>query len=81
MNFLRSQIRYLVAGLILWLPIGIIVIVGRYLFGTLEDVGGDFLGLFVQDRFVYPGLGIMLWIMVFLLTGLVLNKTRFGKYQ
>ncbi len=78
MNLLRSQIRYLVAGLILWLPVGIIVVVGRYLLGTLEDVGGDFLGLFLQDRVVYPGLGIMLWIMVFLLTGLVVNKTRVG---
>jgi len=78
MNFLRSQIRYLLAGFILWLPIGIIVIVGYYLFGTLEGVGEDFLGLFLQDRFVYPGLGIALWIMVFLLTGLALKKTRVG---
>jgi uncharacterized membrane protein len=78
MNFLRNQIRYLLAGFILWLPIGIIVIVGYYLFGTLEGVGEDFLGLFLQDRFVYPGLGIALWIMVFLLTGLALKKTRVG---
>jgi len=37
MNFLRSQIRYLLAGFILWLPIGLIVVVGRYLFGTLDE--------------------------------------------
>jgi uncharacterized membrane protein len=78
MNFLRNQIRYLLAGFILWLPVGIIVVVGYYLFGTLEGVGEDFLGLFLQDRFVYPGLGIALWIMVFLLTGLALKKTRVG---
>jgi len=78
MNFLRNQIRYLLAGFILWLPVGIIVVVGYYLFGTLEGVGEDFLGLFLHDRFVYPGLGIVLWIMVFLLSGLALKKTRVG---
>ena len=79
-GLLKNQLRYLVSGFIFWLPIGILVIVIRYVFGSLEESGKGFLGWFMQDRFLYPGLGTLLWIIVFYLSGLALSKTRVGSY-
>lgn len=67
-------------GFIIWMPIGILILVGDYIFGNLEKAGKDFLQLFVPDKFVYTGLGIALWLVIFYLTGLLFRRTRIGTY-
>ncbi|MFC2058565.1 hypothetical protein ACFLTS_02840 [Chloroflexota bacterium] len=78
MGFVRQQISYLFSGVIFWLPIGVVVIAGRYIVGNLEGLGKDFLGFFLAEESIYTGLGIVLWLIVFIITGLVLKKTRVG---
>lgn len=78
MVFLRNQVAYFITGLIFWLPIAIIVLITSYVFGILEDSGSDFLDIFVPHRFVYTGLGIAFWLLIFLITGLILKKTPVG---
>jgi len=78
MGFVRQQIGYLFSGVIFWLPIGVVVVVGQYAGSNLENWGKDFLGFFLAKESIYTGLGIVLWLIVFLITGLVLKKTRVG---
>jgi hypothetical protein len=79
-GFIRERIADVLSGLVFWLPIGIIVLIGSYFFSNLEDFGQKFLSFFLSDEAVYPGLGIALWILVFLLTGLLLKTTRIGDF-
>ncbi|MFC2018013.1 hypothetical protein ACFLTQ_01760 [Chloroflexota bacterium] len=78
MAFLRNQVAYFITGLIFWLPIAIIVLISSYVFGILEELGSDFLDIFIPHRFVYTGLGVALWLLIFLITGLILKKTPVG---
>lgn len=78
MRFVRKQMGYLLFGFVFWLPVGIAAIVGHYIFGSFESLGGVFLGWFLPQQFVYPGLGIVLSIVVFFLTGLILRETPLG---
>lgn len=80
MKFTKRQIGYLFLGFIAWLPIGVLVLVGDYILGNLEHVGKDFLDLFIPERFLYPGLGIALWLVLFYLSGLLLRRTKIGTY-
>jgi len=81
MKFIKNQLKYLLAGFVFWLPVGILVFIVRYLLGVLEDSGNNFLEWCFRDRTVYTGLGTLFWIAVFFLTGLVLNKTRIGDFM
>ena len=79
MAFFRNLIGYFIAGLIFWFPIGVIVIVCRYIFGNLEELGRDILNNSIPSKFVYPGLGVVFWLGIFFITGLVLKRTPVGK--
>lgn len=80
MKFAKRQIGYLLLGLIFWLPIAIAVAVGSYILGDLEEIGKDILGLVVPDRFLYTGLGVVLWVLILFTTGLVLKFTLVGRF-
>lgn len=79
MNFIKHQLGYLLLGLIFWLPIAIAVAVGSYILGDLEESGKNLLDFILPDRFLYPGLGIFLWVIILFVTGLVLRLTIVGK--
>ncbi len=78
--FIRERLADIFSGLVFWLPVGILVLIGSYFFSNLEDFGQKFLSFFMSDEVVYPGLGIVLWIIVFLLTGLLLKTTRVADF-
>jgi len=66
--------------LIFWLPIGVVVIVCQYIFGTLEDLGQDFLNFSIPQNLDYPGVGIAFWLIVFVISGVILKKTPVGTF-
>jgi len=78
-SFLRGLLGYFFSGFIFWFPIGIVVLIIGYVFSNLERFGESILGLFLASSSVYQGFGTILWLMLFLLTGLVLKKTPVGK--
>lgn len=80
MKFTKRQVGYLFLGIIIWLPIGILVLVARFIFGYIEDTGKAFLQLFVPDRFIYTGLGVAFWLVIFYITGLIFRRTNIGTY-
>lgn len=79
-GFISERFGDILSGLVFWLPIGVIVLIGSYFFSSLEDFGNKFLSFFLSEEFLYPGLGIVLWIIIFLLTGLLLKNTKVGDY-
>ena len=80
MKFVKHQLGFFLYGFIFWLPIAIVVLVGVYIFGDLEHYGHTFLDFFIPDRFVYTGLGIVLWLLIFFLTGVLLKATTVGDF-
>jgi hypothetical protein len=78
LTFIKDRLGDLLSGLVFWLPIGIIILIGSYIYSSLEDLGISFLGFFLPEKFVHPGFGLILWIIVFLLTGVILRNTAIG---
>lgn len=71
--------RYLIAGLLVWIPIGITVVVFRFVLRQMNKS----LALLPREHvpefvFEIPGLGVILTILVLLLTGL-LTANIFGR--
>ena len=80
MKFVKRQLGFFLYGLIFWLPIGIALTIGVYIFGDFESLGKGFLISFLPERFVYPGLGIAFWLVLFFATGLMLKRTNIGNF-
>ena len=80
MAFFRNLLGYFITGIIFWLPIGVLVLICRYIFGTLETLGKDLLDFSIPEQFVYPGLGVVFWLIIFFITGLILKRTPVGTF-
>ena len=80
MKLLKHQFAFLLWGFIFWLPIGIAIAIGVFIFGDLENMGKGFLGIFVPEQFVYSGLGIAFWVVLFYATGFVAQRTTIGNF-
>jgi hypothetical protein len=80
LKFITGRLGDVLSGFVFWLPIGIIILVGGYIYNNLEVLGESFLVFFVPEKFVYPGFGILLWAIVFLLTGFILKNTAIGDF-
>jgi uncharacterized membrane protein len=80
LGFLKERLADIFSGLIFWLPVGVLVLIGSYFFSNLEDFGQKLLSFFMPEGVVYHGLGIALWIIIFLLTGILLKTTRVGDF-
>ena len=78
LTFIKDRLGDLLSGFVFWLPIGIIILVGSYIYSNLEDLGESFLIFLLPEKLVHPGFGIILWIIVFLLTGIILKNTPAG---
>jgi uncharacterized membrane protein len=83
-KFVKRQmgffLYFFLYGVIFWLPIGIAFFIGTYIFGNFESTGKGFLNSLFPDRFVYRGLGIAIWLVLFFVTGLILKKTNISKF-
>jgi len=80
LSFIKERLGDMFTGLVFWLPIGVIVLIGSYIFSSLENFGQKFLGFFIADEFIHPGFGILLWLLIFLFSGLLLKNTTIGDF-
>jgi len=78
-SFFKSLAGFLFSGLVFWLPVGIVAVLAYYAFSNLETMGENVLKLFVPPDFMYQGVGVAFWLVIFFITGLVVKKTRIGK--
>jgi uncharacterized membrane protein len=76
----RHQLGFLLRGFVFWLPIGIALVIGVFIFGDFDSLGKGFLSFFLPERFVYPGLGIAFWLILFYVTGLIAQRTTIGNF-
>jgi len=77
-TFIKDRLGDTLSGFVFWLPIAIIILVGSYIYSNLEDLGRSFLLFLLPEKLINPGFGIILWIIVFILTGIILKNTPAG---
>jgi hypothetical protein len=75
-NFFKNQGSFLLFGFGFWFPIIVTVLILVFVFNYFEDFGRDVLLLFLPERFLYPGYGILFGILIIYLSGILLKKTR-----
>lgn len=71
MKWLR---RYIVAGMLVWIPIGVTILLIRFLIGLLDRTLGIIPDKYQPEEllgFAIPGLGLILTILVLLITGML----------
>jgi uncharacterized membrane protein len=74
----KEHLRYIFTGIISWLPLGLLMVGIIYVISLLNSAGEGFLGLFFSEG-VPAGLGILLCIVIFYITGLVIVKTALSR--
>jgi uncharacterized membrane protein len=79
MKFVKNLLSFLIYGFVFWLPIGVVIIVIGFLFGNLESFGKNLINDFYPDINIYPGIVTGTCLAIFILTGLILKKTRLNK--
>ena len=78
-KFFRNQITFLLFGFVFWLPVGLLIFIIALLLGNLEEIGRKILLLFLPERFLYSGFGIVLGILIIYFSGIVLKLTKVGR--
>jgi len=78
-RFVKNQLTFLLFGFVFWLPVALLAYIIFFLFSNVEDIGKDFLNLFIPEQFVYAGFGIVLGLLIVYLTGVVLKLTKVGR--
>jgi uncharacterized membrane protein len=78
-HFLSSQFKYLFAGIVTWIPIAFILFIIFYIAGIMENLGQRTFDIFLPKGFLPVGLGIVFWVLIFYLTGLIFNRTPISR--
>jgi uncharacterized membrane protein len=78
LRFVKSQLGFLLFGVIIWLPIAVAVLVFSFAFNILERVGKDFLGFFAPTKSLHAGFGTLAGIVLLYLSGVLFQKTKAG---
>jgi len=79
-NFIKHQIGFLISGFVFWLPIAVIILIIVFLFNNLEDFGRNLLLLYVPERFIFPGFGIVLGVLFIYFTGMILKLGKVTRF-
>ena len=74
----KSQITFLIYGLVFWLPVAIVLYVLFLLFSNAENIGKAILLFALPDTLVRTGYGIILFILIVYFSGFILKSTKVG---
>jgi uncharacterized membrane protein len=75
-RFVKNQITFLLFGFGFWLPITVLVVIIVFLFNNLEEIGKKILLVFLPEKFLYSGFGIVFGILVVYFSGMALKLTK-----
>lgn len=78
-KFVRNQITFLLFGFVFWLPVGVLIFIIALLFSNLEEIGQEILLLFLPEKLLYSGFGIILGILIIYFSGIILKLTKVGR--
>jgi uncharacterized membrane protein len=74
--FLKKQFTFLIYGLVFWLPVAIALYILFLILNNVENIGKTILLAFLPDELVFPGFGVLLFILVVYFSGVILKSTR-----
>jgi len=77
-EFFKKQFTFIIYGLVFWLPVALVAYVAVLLFGNVENIGRMILGVIVPDKYLYTGFGIILFILIVYISGILLKTTKLG---
>jgi uncharacterized membrane protein len=80
MKFIKRNFGYLFSGLIIWLPVAVLIVIVKFILDIVESTGHSIIAIFVPDKFIYSGLGILLGIVLCYITGIILRRTKVGDF-
>jgi uncharacterized membrane protein len=73
-SLLARHSSFFIYGLVFWLPVILVVYILSFLFDDMDSVGKSFLNIFIPGRFLFPGSGFVLCILVVYFSGVILKK-------
>jgi uncharacterized membrane protein len=78
-EIIKKQGTFIIYGLVFWLPVALVAYIGVLLFSNVENIGKTVLGIGMPDKYIYPGFGILLFVLVVYISGILLKTTKLGK--
>ena len=78
-EFIKKQSTFLLYGFVFWLPVILVTYVMILLFGNGDKVGKLILGVVVDKKYLFTGLGFIFCILIIYLCGMILKLTKVGK--
>ena len=78
-RFFKNQFTFLLFGLVFWLPVAILLYILFLLFSNVENVGKTILSPLQPDLY-HTGYGIILFILIVYLSGVLLKSTKVGEF-
>jgi uncharacterized membrane protein len=77
-KFFKSQLTFLLYGLVFWLPVAILLYILFLVFNNAEGIGKSILGVALPDTVIRPGFGIILFVVIVYISGFLLKSTKVG---
>jgi hypothetical protein len=77
-GLIKRQFTFMIYGLVFWLPLGILLYILFLLFSNVENIGKMILSAALPDGLIRPGFGIVLFILIVYLSGIILKSTKVG---
>jgi len=75
----KKQFTFIIYGLVFWLPVALVAYIAVLLLSNAENVGRMILGVIVPDKYLYTGFGIIFFILIVYISGILLKTTKLGK--
>ena len=75
-RFFKSQLTFLLFGLVFWLPLGLVFYFLFLLFSNIESIGKSILLFALPDTLVRTGFGVLLFIVLVYFSGIILKSTN-----
>jgi uncharacterized membrane protein len=74
-QFIKNQFTFLLLGFVFWLPLAVLIIIIVFIAGNFEEIGKKLL-FFVPDKLFFPGMGIVLCLIIVYISGILLKLTK-----
>jgi uncharacterized membrane protein len=78
-EIIKKQLTFLLYGFVFWLPVILVTYVMILLFSNGDKVGRLILGVAVNKKYLFTGLGFIFCILIIYLCGMILKLTKVGK--
>ena len=78
-GLLKRQFTFLIYGFVFWLPALLVLYVLYLVLSNGENIGRVILLLGIPAKYVYPGFGVILILLIVYFSGFILKSTKVGK--